>query len=415
MRPGELAKKIERITAVLLIFSLVGLFLMSFLPWVSVTETNAIRENLVFNFDMMEKSYDNHILGYANQLSLIISFFWIIIILTVITQMGAIIHASGKITFVAQFLLTIGSITIFFSSVIVWHLYDFIKLASGNENPNLAEMFPHFYYAYIPLIFGILTLIYSCRYALIVVTHAIDKYRDSPKEKKSWTEKKKDKKTEKEEKKVAERNILKIQQNTTLDKLPLAPSPNKQKMEMEDWLNEQAEDLEEPINQEEKQEPIVEGTKEEIITEDETKEEKSPEPDLVKEEEGFEKQEGKITKIGVKKDDGPAGPFPAEEPFMEPEDTELPQPSRTFEDALQSAIQRRQNVKSEGAGYKSLTAIGKEKMDEEKKTKEKKEDLKTKEINIRCPKCKHIFTTPKGDGVTHIKCPNCGKEGNINM
>jgi len=74
---------------------------------------------------------------------------------------------------------------------------------------------------------------------------------------------------------------------------------------------------------------------------------------------------------------------------------ELPK-SPLFEKALDSAIEKRQPD-----AERKHVKIKKEKPPEKRK------------MSVRCPQCKTVFTIEKGEKPTNIKCPKCGKTGEI--
>jgi len=157
-------------------------------------------------------------------------------------------------------------------------------------------------------------------------------------------------------------------------------------------------------------------------------------------------------------------PLEPERVKEEQQETEAPQESkeqqgmdRSFENALSSAIEKKQmekqkedTAKKEMIDNKKELKINKEKIEskqeltpiiEEEKPVEKtlpelqvvptdpepeaiveetserqseteeKQESDKKTIGIKCPECNHKFSFVLGEDVTKIKCPNCGKEG----
>ena len=100
MKKGETANKAKNLTISIIVFSIIGLILMSVLPWISVTERDSVQEDLHFNFEMMKKSTNEQISNLAGDINLINISFWALLILGLLSFLGATIHASGKFSVV---------------------------------------------------------------------------------------------------------------------------------------------------------------------------------------------------------------------------------------------------------------------------------------------------------------------------
>lgn len=374
MKKGETARKVKKLTAWIISLSVLGLLLISVLPWISVSEDDMIKGDLHFNFEMMKKSSNIAIQDLADELDYINILFWALIILGLLSFIGATLHASGKILPIAFIILLIGCVTLIVSILIVLDQISIIRTIEEANAFSASSLFPHFYYAYIPFIFGILSLISSAVYTKVVVSHSIDKFKTSKKEKKTAKKKVKEKKeTKKPIKKEDDAKIKKAPVKPPSKKLPEKSATKEKKVEMEQWLKDEVKSIE-----------------------GKTEAEKYP---------GVEEQtEDKLQK---------KQPFPEEKTPVKKEiseETEEVPISKSFEKALYSAIDKKQNEIDSQEPPKA----------EDKKTDGKKEipppveeeSLKNK-VKVRCPQCKNIFYIEKEGIATKIKCPNCGKEGVI--
>ncbi|MCK4365086.1 MAG: hypothetical protein KAW45_03465 [Thermoplasmatales archaeon] len=398
MKREETAKKMVGLTIWVIFLSIIGLILISFLPWVSVTEDDWIKEDLYFNFEMMEQSDNEQISIFANELNFMSLLFWVLIILGFLTLIGIIIHAFGKTMPTVIVLLTLGIITLIISILIFYLQITFIRTIESVDNISLAALAPYFHYAYIPLIFSLVLLIFSIRYTVVVITNSITKFKDYKKQKKeSEKEKPRKKKSKKLQKKESETKIKKSsqQEKTILKKTPLELEKDKKRIEMEQWITGEVKSMEKQSKPEKQQISISE--KEEI-------------PDELDKE---------IKESADVKDKDQSGPFPSEEIKIESDKTdEEPSASQSFEEALSSAIQKRHDENGQKPSDKEEDLVQEIKSDDpseikEEKIPEKEEETDKNTFNVRCPKCRYIFVAESGEGITKIKCPNCGKEGNI--
>lgn len=329
MKKGEKVKKAKRLTIWIVVLSITGLFFISFLPWISVGENGSVKEDLYFNFEMMKNSSNEQIRDLASYLNLIEISLWALIILGLISFIGAIIHVSGKFSPVGLILLMIGCITLLCGIFVVYRQLIILKTLEEIDNISASAIFSSIKFTYIPLIPSVLTLICSALYVWIVVSHSIEKFKSLKKAKKDKNEEIKAKEPIKEKnetiaKKPPEKEI-------TLSE----PKIDEKHVEMEQWLADQIHDIEKQKEQ---------------------KEIETPKQSLSEEKSRF-------------------GPF-------SPEKTK-----------------------------KKSEVISKEEKEEIALHIEEKPAKKT--FSVRCPQCKHIFTAEKGDEITKIKCPKCGKEGVI--
>jgi len=401
MKKGVMAKKAQNLTIILIISSMISLFFVSLIPWLSVEESNQVKENLHFNFEMIKKSSNPQISSLSYDINLIIYSFWLIIIFSIISFLGSTIHASGKYIKAGQILLFFGCITLI---LLVFSIYLQIKMPgkiNEIEFVNHSSIISPFYYLYLILISSIIALLSSISYTWAFSSHSIQKYKELKEQKKEKTKQLKKSKLAKKKTEVKIEKPLKVKKpakietpilkkQPIIEKKPVVeektaePKVADESEEVEQWLAGQVKEMEkEPV-----EEKTVEPKKEPEIKEKETKkqifpEEKSP---ITKEE------SEEIKEIPV---------------------------SKSFEDALSSAIQKKQGTKNNSIPKEIPTDKKAEEPPKEEKpaTEEVKEEVskpeQKKEFNVKCPECKHIFSAVKGEGPTKIKCPMCGKEGII--
>ena len=357
MKKGETAKKAEKLTIFILVLSIISLILMSLLPWISVAENDLVKEDLHFNFEMMKKSSNEQIGDLASDLNLINISFWALIILSLLLFLGATIHASGKISVAGHILLLIGCVTFIFSIfVIVLQLINLENIGEMNII-SASAIYSPMNYAYILLIPSLLIFICSASYTWAVFAYSIQKFKSSKKTKKDKKEK------------------------PALGKTSLEPKIDEKRVEMEQWLTGQVQDIEKQAVEEKRPEPEKEKT---LDIEEEEQEKISQEP----------YKESKEMHI-----------FPPEKTKEETEEPDEVRASQSFEETLSSAIQKKQTG--------VISKEGETSEEKEEISPQIEEEPAKKTFSVICPQCKHIFTVEKEEGITKIKCPECGKEGVI--
>ena len=376
MKKIEMTKKVERHTMLLVAFSIFGLFVLTFFPMVSVAEEDYIKKDLHFSIDMMTASNNEELLDLGDQLNLIMISFWAIIILSLVSFVGGIIFTSGKISIVGKISIISGCATLAFAVLIMLQIFRFNVNLDNFDKISASAIFPGFNYFYFLLIPGIMILIFSIFYTKGIVTFFIFLFKKSKKDKKPKPKKEKKKKKEKIEK-IEEPEIDKESQTEE-------PKIDEKSKEVEQWLTgeiQQADEHKTTVA------PVIEKVEKEEVKE--IKKQPFPEektPTIEEKEKEEEKDDSQIVRI-----------------------------SPSFDNALSSAVEKTQNEKEKKVLTKEqedikLHAVPLEKIDDKKP--EIKEAPK-KKFNIRCPQCKTVFTAEKGEQLTKIKCPHCGKEGFI--
>jgi len=123
----SLAKRTIRLATWVVILSIAGLTLSSFLPWVSVEEDGYVKETLHFNKAMMETSDNAQIKNLSGHLNLINILFWLLIVFGLIFIIGMITHATGKHPSLAPIMMLIGLENLIVSILIIVLQIFFIK------------------------------------------------------------------------------------------------------------------------------------------------------------------------------------------------------------------------------------------------------------------------------------------------
>jgi len=305
------AARTRKMLALIVTSSIIGLTLISLLPWISVTETTSSGEAVaVYDFAIMQKSSDDQIKNIASDIDLTITIIWAIIIFSIIAFVGNVILASEKYAALAQLIMMTGCATAIFSIVVVflqWSLINNIEGANGISIAPIVSQLP-IKYAYLPLAVGGLSLLGSILYTISFVTFWLQRFTGS------------------------------IKQHRT----------------------------------------------------------DTTQPDQPKKKRLFSK----------KKKEAPAQT--KKEPAMSPySGTPMEKAKMPVHDDADIKSEQPQPAELE----KTSEPIQHEPILEQPPEPEKETGPFKKEINVRCPQCKHMFTVKKGEGKTKIQCPKCGKEG----
>jgi len=184
MERRDIIKHSERLTFWVIILSIVGLVLISLLPWISVTESDGINDNLIFNLEMMSKSNNLAIKNIANQLNLVNVLLWTLIILGIVSLIGATIYSSGKYSLLGQILLMVGCVMIV-SGIFVLHVQlSIYNIIEKNLIITSADVFPHIKYSFILLLISIIIFIFSAVYVVLIILHLAERIKELIKESK---------------------------------------------------------------------------------------------------------------------------------------------------------------------------------------------------------------------------------------
>ena len=99
----EFVKRVEKLTTLVIVSSILVLTLISLLPWVSVIETTSTGDTLtVYDLAKMEISSDPQIGIVKEGLELINTCFWIVIIFSMVSLAGTIFYLTEPLRSVPE-------------------------------------------------------------------------------------------------------------------------------------------------------------------------------------------------------------------------------------------------------------------------------------------------------------------------
>jgi ribosomal protein S27E len=207
----QFAIRARKLLTLIVVSSIIGLTLISLLPWISVTEVTSSGETVaIYDISIMQQSTNEQIQDIAGNIELTMMVFWVIIIFSVIAFVGIAILASEKHTSLAQLIMMVGCATAVFSIVVVFLQWSSINSIEGMDGISTIKIIGQLpiKYAYLPLAIGGLSLLGSILYTVSFVTfwlqrltgsikkhHATTTQVDKPKKKKLFS--KREKKTKK--------------------------------------------------------------------------------------------------------------------------------------------------------------------------------------------------------------------------
>ena len=352
--------RVRKITGLIALLSIIGLTLIALLPWISVTESSDSGEIVTtYNFAMMEKSDNQQIKAIVEDLEPIMSFHWVVIIFGIVSFVGIMLYVSEKYSLLAQLLIILGCATIIFNLLIVILLWNWMRNVENMYSFSATVISSTgVSYAHLPLIISAVSVIGSVFYTIFVAHFSIKRFIGFFKHK-NGSDKQFDQRLT--IKQTPDRETYSMGRETKVLEKPMIDKKSKY--------------FDKKIGYEKTSATVV-------ISESDKEKHEEPEKPLA------HKQ-----------------PFPADKPVSEEQpsepvqsetleepETKEPPTSPKLEQALTSAIKKRQ------------PDIQKE---EEERQPEKKK------ISVRCPECENIFTVEKTGDVLKIKCPKCGKEGVI--
>ena len=439
-----LTGRVGKLTAWIMFLSITGLVLTSILPWISVTETTPSQGELFFNLEMMKKSYNEEVIDLSEKINLIDISFFLVLIFSILSYLSLTIYRSQKYSSFSQLIMIIeGCAIVILSALIIFLNFNFIKTVEDLEGISTAYILLSIKYIYIVLIVGVGLLISSVPYTGIVVTYSVKYLRDLAKQKKSGQ------KTSEQEK-LLKKNIDKYEGNITKDQLLkeqlyLRKKPTdkliSESIEIEDWLKDELENIERPTENIKKQiEKSLLQEEDFQIEKEETEKEKPPseinftlkDTEAKDEKEIREKTTQELEKEIPSLKKPITESFKSEDKKIETELSENIAESKSFENILSSAIEKKQKEikKTDFNHQKNETSETMEKKDIQEEDSEEIEKTDTSDVEtmedksselnyetrlftVRCPECKNVFTVKKTGTVTDIKCPRCGKEGII--
>lgn len=370
----------KKLTIWILNFSILGLIFTSFFPLISAPENDAVKEELYFDFEMMKDSNNYEIYSLVSDVNFINLLFWSIICLGLIS-----IFCIIYLTFLTRWylgLLTIVSIAIsIFSFLLVISQYNFIKDVANMETITLSTVSYTITYVHIIFLFSIVLLIFSILYSLYVI---LDLGRQilASKSKKHLLKNKEDKQVDSLTKPIIDTQITHPQE------------PIIKNVKIERWVNQ---DLK---NNDKKPDEDIYTPKKEVMEPIETT---------------TEEKMYVNNKIATSEKKDQPGPFDSIKREEKQEESVKSSVSQSFEEALSSAIEKKQNQIGKKEQNKPISKDERPENTQNKSLEKQEEQLKEKDIIttdviVKCPQCNNIFTIKKED-TKKIKCPKCGKEG----
>ncbi len=338
----KIARKVVKIAILIVILSIISQIFVSLLPWISISENDYVKEDLHFNFEMIKKSNDDQIYNLAGDLNLIILSFWSLIILGLLSFLGAVIHISKKISNLGYILLSIGFGTLIFSIIAIYFQFIVIGKIEDMDTITASAISPFFKYYYILLIHSFIILILSALYSRIIISYSVTRFLDL----------KEDRKNKKEQKAILSDNIINTEFNQDFKnealKEKVAIERNHSKIEMQKTV--ETEKIVNPkIEEKHKEiEQFLDGK--DLDKEKQTIEEKPPELDkketLIKEEsKDIDNKTDKENFNDIKEVQKEGLVFSSEKNKLKPKDSYEPTVSESFEKALSSAIQKKHATK----------------------------------------------------------------------
>ena len=367
-------KRLKKTTDVVLISSIISLVMLSLLPWVTVTETDS--EAVYYNLDMLVKTEDtqlNNIAKYLNAVSII---FWVVILFCLVAYIGTIIYTSKKYPLLSNIIFFISSFTVVFVFLIImlhWNLIHTISHIKSTSMSLIIQGIP-ISYSFLSYVANIVVLFGSIWYVRLTAPFLIKHLRTSMKRRATIKKLNLSKSSETRQTLEQEKPIILMEKEEPSEKKPDVSVEKTKSLKIDTQPPSKVEEKEPPKEQQHEVKP------DEIPEPTSDREEKIP--PLPEEKEEDKKEEAPMPVLKQIEDTKP--------------EEETPPISPIFEQALATAVEKRRT------GKKPEKTTNKEEKDQKKK------------ITVKCPGCGHIFSIEKGDDITTIECPKCGKKGITN-
>ena len=367
----ELSEKVDKLIAWVIFLSIVGIFLTSLIPWISVNETEPVVGELHFNFEMMKKRNNNNMQTLSERIQLINTSFFLLLIFSILAYIGNTIFKSKKFVLFSLILMIIGgSAIVVLSVLIVQANYNYIKTVDDLVDTSIPTIITHFKYAYFPLIIGVSSLIISTFFEWNITSFIVSNIKESKIQRKYMEDEELLDKTSEKDEDISQKEPLFIKDKPDLN----AKSADDHK-DIEDWLKNEVENIESP-----KEKPIDEilkpDTKEQIenkpIIEEEIEE------DLpISEEDDFENNE-QIIEEKVEKPE--IEPIPLTDESIDDLEKEE---TYSKEDNIDRIPTQKENIESKKEVYEY--PIASDKTEEDKTLIDKKEKIEQNEEIIDEP------------------------------
>lgn len=367
MRKSEVAYTFEMILIVILFFSILVLMLNSFLPTVILKNP----DNLVyFNIESMQYSQNIDIQNLYNDINLINNLIWITIIFTFIAFFGVIINISKIYKKISYLFLSVGCLSIIFSTILIYLYINFILKVNNFNNIILAYIIIEpIRYSYIIVILLMVIVLISISYIIMTIPILFRAFKDVKSNKQELTKEKPvtnffpknyDQKISFYNRKQENGEDFNYENKKEFTESELANEINRiETKENLDTIHINKEPMDEKITTDEKKSPFLEN-------------------------------------------------YIREKPKQKKDETNEVKISELFEKALSLAIDKKKKEELKQRIVKKPVEPEKKDIRESIKNKE------NKKYPVKCPECSFIFIKENNEeSITKIKCPRCGKEGTI--
>ena len=445
---NDLSEKAAKLTAWIIFLSIIGLTLISIFPLISVEETSLVEEELYFNLEMMEKSYNDNIVSLSGKINIINTSFFLVLIFGILSNIGLTIYRSQKYPSFAQLIIIVGGCSIIILSFLIIFLHIiFITTVGELEGISTSNIIPQLKFVYIPLTVCVVLLIGSVSYTWIVASYFIKYHKEDikPKQENNFKLEKTLKKTSEKAKDSLTKTKPLLQEGIDIRKKSVKNQTYKYE-EVEDWLKDELQNLEKTTITDKEE---IHSSSEKNHVEKMLIQEEKPRIETEKTENiPIKLEEAESTIVEKEIPENPSQEEEKEIPSskkLQPESFKLKEEkdetgesenlfiSKSFEKALSSAINKKQIERKLEAENKKIEGINSAESYEQYKQEETENsgeifnipDIKIEESNsygqepekkrlrVRCPNCENVFIVEKTGDATKIRCPRCGKDGFI--
>ena len=387
-------KKTRRYIFTISFVSIICLFLISIIPWITIAENETPKQDLHFSYEMMKLSDNPQIQDLSAKLNRINILFWTILVVGLISLIFIIYYAFLKKSLFTPLLLIIStSVTFIISVLIVYFLIIFFRSIKDIDNCSVSMIQSNFAYAYILLIIITILSIYSAISTITISVYSIKQLKSLTLHKKEKTDKINQKETPK---KLDKKEIEIPTKKPITDEASMASNMVTIKSEMEEWLEKDTQSIDKKVFEKEQ---LKTETDKEKITEppsnNKTFDAKSERP---------EKDNQKIETLS-KEEKSSFEQFQHNNSKEKLDEIDEERPMKPFKNhekqnnTIESKITKIDELKPEII------------FQTEKIFLEKQGDTIKKIFNVRCPQCNNIFSCEKERDTQKITCPKCGKEG----
>jgi len=374
MSEKNVLNKIQSHLNLLLFLSITLSILINFLPWITVFGQTGNDNGVFFSYEMMRKNNNIGVMDISRIITNIMFITWATIILGFICFIGLILYISKKTQMLSFLMIGSGSLIVILDILIIYLLsFRFIQNVAADDKISLAYIIGPFSYSFIVFVFTLLSFLVS-----FVVTIDIASFFSL-----CYKNVKSKKKKEKMPFEYSVSHTPLVTDNKTFSSSTIRDI----KDEPEEWFKDR------------KKEEKIKAEKEKRESKEKT--ENKTEKTKVEKENGLKQDENsadlKLGK-GERKTEKEKTILVKEE-AKKTEDKSKAGFHQEFEQVLLSAIEKKKKEKK-------ILKQPIEKYD-------KNVVGKIKKFRVKCLKCENVFVAEIRDGEKKIKCPVCGKEGEL--